>query len=86
MIKVYKTIAGAVIFANNKFYACTMLWDDLINRDSLHAFLTNEIKSLPLVEQPRANEIQAPVGSQEVWASGVTYFRSKEARMDESKK
>ncbi len=86
MIKLYKTFAGAVVFADNKYYACAIPWDDLINRDNLHAFLTNEIKTLPLIEQPRANEIQAPVGSQEVWASGVTYFRSKEARMDESKK
>ena len=29
-------------------------------------------------------EVKAPIGSQEVWASGVTYMRSKEARMEES--
>jgi 2-dehydro-3-deoxy-D-arabinonate dehydratase len=29
--------------------------------------------------------ILAPVGSQEVWAAGVTYFRSRKARMEESK-
>ena len=28
----------------------------------------------------------APIGSQEVWAAGVTYFRSREARMEESEK
>jgi 2-dehydro-3-deoxy-D-arabinonate dehydratase len=27
----------------------------------------------------------APIGSQEVWAAGVTYFRSRDARMDESR-
>src|SRR5262249_24508952 len=27
----------------------------------------------------------APVGSQEVWAAGVTYYRSRNARMEESK-
>jgi len=27
----------------------------------------------------------APIGSQEVWAAGVTYYRSRDARMDESK-
>ena len=26
-----------------------------------------------------------PIGSQEVWAAGVTYFRSRDARMEESK-
>ncbi|MSR65471.1 MAG: fumarylacetoacetate hydrolase [Verrucomicrobiae bacterium] len=30
-------------------------------------------------------EIYAPVDFQEVWAAGVTYFRSREARMEESK-
>jgi 2-dehydro-3-deoxy-D-arabinonate dehydratase len=28
---------------------------------------------------------QAPIGTQEVWAAGVTYLRSRDARMDESK-
>jgi 2-dehydro-3-deoxy-D-arabinonate dehydratase len=30
-------------------------------------------------------KILAPIGNQEVWAAGVTYFRSRSARMDESK-
>jgi 2-dehydro-3-deoxy-D-arabinonate dehydratase len=30
-------------------------------------------------------EIYAPIDFQEVWAAGVTYFRSREARMEESK-
>jgi 2-dehydro-3-deoxy-D-arabinonate dehydratase len=32
-----------------------------------------------------SNYLLPPIGSQEVWAAGVTYSRSKEARMDESK-
>ena len=31
-----------------------------------------------------AAEIEAPIGSQEVWAAGVTYYRSRSARMAES--
>ena len=27
----------------------------------------------------------APIGNQEVWAAGVTYYRSRSARMEESK-
>jgi 2-dehydro-3-deoxy-D-arabinonate dehydratase len=30
-------------------------------------------------------EVLAPIGSQEVWAAGVTYLRSRDARMEESK-
>src|SRR5262249_43004735 len=29
--------------------------------------------------------LKPPIGSQEVWAAGVTYFRSRNARMEESK-
>ncbi len=29
--------------------------------------------------------VLAPVGNQEVWAAGVTYYRSRNARMEESK-
>jgi len=34
---------------------------------------------------PAADSLRAPIGSQEVWASGVNYLRSKSARMAESK-
>jgi 2-dehydro-3-deoxy-D-arabinonate dehydratase len=37
------------------------------------------------VAQLSAAEILAPIGAQEVWAAGVTYFRSRSARMEESK-
>ena len=30
-------------------------------------------------------ELLAPIGSQEVWAAGVTYLRSRDARIEESK-
>lgn len=33
----------------------------------------------------RPAELLAPIGAQEVWAAGVTYLRSRDARMDESK-
>ena len=33
----------------------------------------------------RPAELVAPIGTQEVWAAGVTYLRSRDARIDESK-
>ena len=30
-------------------------------------------------------QILAPIGNQEVWAAGVTYYRSRSARMEEAK-
>jgi 2-dehydro-3-deoxy-D-arabinonate dehydratase len=62
-------------------------WDALINRDDLWHFLKNEWKTAqPLLETASALEekILAPIGNQEVWAAGVTYYSSRLARMEES--
>jgi 2-dehydro-3-deoxy-D-arabinonate dehydratase len=63
-------------------------WDVLINQEDLYVYLLSHIKGLPIVADEQwlnAQQIQAPVVSQEIWAAGVTYLRSKEARMEESK-
>jgi 2-dehydro-3-deoxy-D-arabinonate dehydratase len=48
----------------------------------------SELKSLAAGDLPRLSlddvELLAPVERQEVWAAGVTYLRSKTARMEES--
>ena len=56
----------------------------LLERDNLvpvlQALLTLPLPRLKLAELT----LLAPVEQQEVWAAGVTYLRSKKARMDES--
>jgi len=37
------------------------------------------------LQQEIDSGLHAPIGHQEIWASGVTYLRSREARMEESK-
>jgi hypothetical protein len=61
-------------------------WDELINRDDLSQFLTELTSSeKPDVAPPDwMQRIVAPLVSQEVWAAGVTYYRSRTARMAES--
>ena len=87
-MKIYKTKKSTIISYEGKFYLTSESWDILINRNELHHYLVAETKKLTpsdiaasLIEK----ELLPPIGSQEVWAAGVTYFRSKEARMDESK-
>ena len=41
-------------------------------------------RARPLADFASA-QILAPIGTQEVWAAGVTYYRSRSARMEESK-
>src|SRR6476660_9725546 len=61
-------------------------WDELINRDDLSQFLIQLTASNNLDDAPTdwIQQIVAPLVSQEVWAAGVTYFRSRTARMAES--
>jgi 2-dehydro-3-deoxy-D-arabinonate dehydratase len=61
-------------------------WDAVVNRDDLHASLTARMAEATKLEgPPDLSGILPPIGSQEVWAAGVTYYRSRTARMEESK-
>ncbi|HEX4949345.1 MAG TPA: fumarylacetoacetate hydrolase family protein [Blastocatellia bacterium] len=83
-MKLFKTSHGIVAAANQQFYQLTEGdWDTLFNRPNLLASLQDEIQSLTPMAEP--SDIIAPIGTQEVWAAGVTYYRSRTARMEESK-
>jgi 2-dehydro-3-deoxy-D-arabinonate dehydratase len=88
-MKLYKTTTGPVVEADGRFYALPPVsWDELVNRDALRAVLADAVRtSGRLLDESalRQRVILAPVGTQEVWAAGVTYLRSKVARMEESK-
>jgi 2-dehydro-3-deoxy-D-arabinonate dehydratase len=43
-----------------------------------------DLVSAPGSEVPTEARIVAPIGSQEVWAAGVTYLRSRDARVEEA--
>ena len=61
--------------------------DQLLMREDLEAYLTKTVKE-PLGGASFADiekQLLPPIGSQEVWASGVTYYRSRNARMEEAK-
>jgi 2-dehydro-3-deoxy-D-arabinonate dehydratase len=60
-------------------------WDELITRDDLEQRLKEVLRSGAARNPLGEAEVRAPIGSQEVWAAGVTYYRSRDARMEESK-
>jgi 2-dehydro-3-deoxy-D-arabinonate dehydratase len=60
-------------------------WDALLAQEHLQAALTGLIEGLKPSAKLGAAELLAPIGRQEVWAAGVTYYRSRGARMEESK-
>jgi 2-dehydro-3-deoxy-D-arabinonate dehydratase len=84
-MKLFRTEQGPVVQRDNEnFLVTSESWDQLMSRDDLFHHLTGLITSGKLT---KAGELLplAPVGNQEVWAAGVTYKRSREARMEESK-
>lgn len=85
-MKIYKTAAGIVIEEDTIFYIIEdEKWDSFINDDELFQKAKNKIASLKASDKSIINEVLAPIGSQELWACGVTYLRSKIGRQEESK-
>jgi 2-dehydro-3-deoxy-D-arabinonate dehydratase len=57
----------------------------LTSRDDLPEHRAAHVDDLPPGAPPSDNDLLPPIDNQEVWAAGVTYFRSRTARMEESK-
>ncbi len=85
-MKLYRTAVAYFVEEDARFYrGDDTAWDVLISRDDLADFLKSSLDKFTSVPSIAGAEIQAPIGSQEVWAAGVTYYRSRDARMEESK-
>jgi 2-dehydro-3-deoxy-D-arabinonate dehydratase len=84
-LKLYRTAHGIFVEANGNFYPVDASdWDELISSVELHARVVTAIGT-EAVKTFDPTAILAPVVSQEVWAAGVTYYRSRNARIEESK-
>jgi 2-dehydro-3-deoxy-D-arabinonate dehydratase len=89
-MKLYRIAKGALLRHNNDSFLLSQSWDELIARDHLHDYLQKQIDHADGLAPVEADallnsRLLAPIGSQEVWAAGVTYLRSRDARMEESK-
>jgi 2-dehydro-3-deoxy-D-arabinonate dehydratase len=78
----YRTEWGAIGVQGQKRFDIRESWDALINRDGLLGHLRSISESTELSHEEK--HPLAPIGSQEVWAAGVTYYRSRSARIEES--
>jgi 2-dehydro-3-deoxy-D-arabinonate dehydratase len=88
-MKVYKVQSGIIIENQGKFHLFKDEdWDPFINNDDV---LKNAVQRLSddsaikNADAYLANELEAPVKGQEIWASGVTYYNSKLGREEESR-
>ena len=86
-MKLYRIEQGPVVEADGKTYLLEgTTWDALMASADLSQTLSQKIAGMTAYARPIADaELLAPIGSQEVWAAGVTYYRSRNARMEESK-
>ncbi len=89
-MKIYKLTRDILIEHGGHWYLVQgREWDDFINDDQLYRkaeALTGELTLIDGAQDLLARSLDAPMQSQELWASGVTYMRSKQGRQEESEK
>lgn len=88
-MKIYRVREGVVVEDGGAWFLHRgESWDAFVNDDYLQRSLTKVIGQLkpdPRGEGLIAQNLLAPIQNQELWASGVTYLRSKVGREEESK-
>jgi len=88
-MKIYKVKSGIIVEKNDEHYLLeNEKWDSFINDDAIIDTITGRLSNDNKIENASGileSEIQAPIESQEIWASGVTYYNSKLGREEESK-
>jgi 2-dehydro-3-deoxy-D-arabinonate dehydratase len=85
-VRLYRTTLGTYVEQDGRAYRVAgQSWDELVTSEDLHGLLARVIERSELAKDFESAQILAPVGSQDVWAAGVTYYRSRSARMEESK-
>lgn len=82
-MRLFKFSTFNVLVDADRCYEVKDNWDALINRTDLFSYL-KQVSTGPEITVMDWQAAQAPIGQQEVWAAGVTYLRSKVARMEES--
>jgi 2-dehydro-3-deoxy-D-arabinonate dehydratase len=87
MIRVFATGQGLVIEADGRYRRApdTIGFDAIFQSADPARFVTAVGARGPVIGVPEPATLRAPIQSQEVWAAGVTYLRSRTARMEEAK-
>ena len=84
-MKLYRTSHGIFVEHNACFYpVATSEWTELICNPHMHSVVREKMHGPSLATLDPAT-ILSPALDQEVWAAGVTYYRSRSARIEESK-
>lgn len=89
-MKLFKTSKGIILQTDTGNFMFEADWDLMINAEALYADLEENAKHADVLSDEQMKTLcdeylLPPIGSQEVWAAGVTYMRSRDARMEEAK-
>ena len=85
-MRIFRTTTGIALEHDSRWFALPdTSWDAVVNRDDLHDYLLSATEYTETRPAPPDADLLPPIESQEVWAAGVTYFRSRTARMEEAK-
>ncbi|MBS1803056.1 MAG: fumarylacetoacetate hydrolase family protein [Acidobacteria bacterium] len=85
-MRLFRTTGGVFVEEEEQHYLiANHSWDSLLSRDDLPEFVAELVARGNSLGRFHEGEVQAPIDGQEVWAAGVTYYRSRGARMEESK-
>ena len=86
IMKLYRTASGIVVERDGSCWLVEASLGRLMSIATTGALLARVSQNRRRRAQaPRRPLCAPPIGSQEVWAAGVTYFRSRTARMEEAK-
>ncbi|MCB0634313.1 MAG: fumarylacetoacetate hydrolase family protein [Saprospiraceae bacterium] len=84
-MKIYRIHSGILLEKDGQYRIHHADWDEFVNDDQLFQKCNELFPTLPVYEDSINGHVLAPIGNQEVWASGVTYFQSKIGREEEAK-
>jgi len=84
-LRLFRTKTGCVVEQGWQYFRVEADWDELLAQEELAGTLRGLIEGREPVAGFHQADLLAPIGTQEVWAAGVTYYRSRGARMEESK-
>ena len=80
-MRLYRCRKCFAVEQEGRFYEISIpSWDELVARENLFDHLNSLISHAKPIDAQSAQDILAPIGSQEVWAAGVTYFRMEESK------
>lgn len=86
-MRAYHTRNGTILEIEGNYYRSTLCWNELSRSENPRQLALESLDHSATGPNPldHPQTLLPPIGEQELWASGVTYMRSRSARMEEAK-